>query len=180
MTSEVARRLGRQTSGSAPVRLPRSAACLHHRARPRPRQRRRPACGPASHARPLPAHRARRQRAAASAPGAHRHRRAACPVSCQKTWPTIRPHWPGSGDPVGQADSYVRLSGVFELQAIPPTHSPTPGGGHELFRTAGSPRGLAWTLNRIGWCHAMLGQPEQALAYCQQALTLGREVGDLR
>jgi tetratricopeptide (TPR) repeat protein len=51
---------------------------------------------------------------------------------------------------------------------------------HDLFYAAGSRHGLARVLNNIGWFHALLGEPQQALAPCQQALALNEQIGDLR
>jgi tetratricopeptide (TPR) repeat protein len=42
----------------------------------------------------------------------------------------------------------------------------------------GDRAGLAVTLNNIGLVYDRLGQPEQALAYYQQALPIREEVGD--
>ncbi|WP_159026248.1 tetratricopeptide repeat protein, partial [Streptomyces stelliscabiei] len=36
----------------------------------------------------------------------------------------------------------------------------------------------ASALNSVGWCHILLGQYEQALAPCREALALQRELGD--
>jgi len=38
-------------------------------------------------------------------------------------------------------------------------------------------RGEATTLDSIGYAHHLLGEPEQALTYYQQSLTLNRELG---
>lgn len=84
------------------------------------------------------------------------------------------------GDVVCQADSYIRISAVFEHQDNPVDALTNAQRALELFRTAGSPRGLAQSLNNVGWFHALLDQPEEALSYCRQALTLGQELGDRR
>jgi DNA-binding SARP family transcriptional activator/tetratricopeptide (TPR) repeat protein len=47
-----------------------------------------------------------------------------------------------------------------------------------LYRTAGSTLGQARALNAVGWCHAHLGDHEEALRSCQQALVMHQEVGD--
>jgi tetratricopeptide (TPR) repeat protein len=36
------------------------------------------------------------------------------------------------------------------------------------------------TLNNIGWCHAQLGDYERTLEFCEQALPLLQEAGELR
>src|SRR5438093_642406 len=40
--------------------------------------------------------------------------------------------------------------------------------------------GHARALNSIGWYHALLGDPQQALIHCRQALALRRNLGDRR
>jgi tetratricopeptide (TPR) repeat protein len=46
-----------------------------------------------------------------------------------------------------------------------------------LFQAVGHRPGEATMLNKVGWCHALLGQYEQARSFCQQALTLTAELG---
>jgi DNA-binding SARP family transcriptional activator/tetratricopeptide (TPR) repeat protein len=46
------------------------------------------------------------------------------------------------------------------------------------FRAAGDRRGQALATNNIGWFLTLLGEHEQALPYCEQALTLDQEYGD--
>jgi tetratricopeptide (TPR) repeat protein len=46
-----------------------------------------------------------------------------------------------------------------------------------LYQTAGRKPGEAQMLNNAGWSHALLGNYQQALAFCRQAFALSAEVG---
>ena len=48
----------------------------------------------------------------------------------------------------------------------------------DLYRAAGHRPGQAMALNDIGYCHAQLGNYQQAIAYCEQALAAIRELGE--
>jgi tetratricopeptide (TPR) repeat protein len=45
------------------------------------------------------------------------------------------------------------------------------------YRAADDEAGEAFALNAMGWDHLQLGQPEQAMAYCQEAIALYRKHG---
>ena len=47
-----------------------------------------------------------------------------------------------------------------------------------IFAPSGDQIGQAIALNGIGWDHTQLGDHQQAIAHCQEALQLCREVGD--
>jgi Tfp pilus assembly protein PilF len=46
-----------------------------------------------------------------------------------------------------------------------------------LFRSAGSPRNTAFTLNTVGWYLAQLGEYEQAMTHCREALAIFDDIG---
>jgi DNA-binding SARP family transcriptional activator/tetratricopeptide (TPR) repeat protein len=79
------------------------------------------------------------------------------------------------GDPVGQAGVHTNLSHLFgrqERHADALCHSQR---ALELCRA--NPSGKARALNAVGWDHAHLGNYEQALVYCQEALDMHRRLG---
>ncbi len=78
----------------------------------------------------------------------------------------------------GQAHARLNLAYVWERrgnQTKALDHSQQALG---LYRAAGHRRGQGIALNAIGWCHALLGEHEQARTCCQQALPLLVEIGD--
>jgi tetratricopeptide (TPR) repeat protein len=50
----------------------------------------------------------------------------------------------------------------------------------ELVRAAGHLPGQAMALNDVGFCHVLLGDYQQAIANCEQALDAIREAGARR
>jgi tetratricopeptide (TPR) repeat protein len=48
----------------------------------------------------------------------------------------------------------------------------------ELFQVLGDKAREAMTANNIGWCHAQMGNHQQALTWCQRAIALHQELGD--
>ena len=56
---------------------------------------------------------------------------------------------------------------------------PTPSRRSPYSKAAGHHTGRARELNAVGWFHAQLGDYEQGLACCQEALDVQREIGDL-
>ena len=48
----------------------------------------------------------------------------------------------------------------------------------DLYRAAGNKPGQARAVNAIGWFQAMLGDYEQAVAFCEQTLDLQHELSD--
>lgn len=78
------------------------------------------------------------------------------------------------GDPAGQAQIHGDLSVMYGLQDTysQALHHATVA--LRISRDAGLPE-QANALNSIGWYHAQLGDYQQALATCQQALALHRE-----
>jgi tetratricopeptide (TPR) repeat protein len=50
--------------------------------------------------------------------------------------------------------------------------------GLKYARETGIPGRAATALNGVGWCLAKAGEPQRALAYCEEALTIQRDVGD--
>ncbi|GAB3882958.1 hypothetical protein GCM10029964_041520 [Kibdelosporangium lantanae] len=47
----------------------------------------------------------------------------------------------------------------------------------DLYVDTGNEAALAEALNGLGWCHAQLGEYDQALVYCQQALAMHVKLG---
>jgi tetratricopeptide (TPR) repeat protein len=46
------------------------------------------------------------------------------------------------------------------------------------YRDARTHAARTLAMNNLGWCHARLGEYQQALDYCRQAISLQRQVGD--
>jgi DNA-binding SARP family transcriptional activator/tetratricopeptide (TPR) repeat protein len=81
------------------------------------------------------------------------------------------------GDQIGQAYIHGQLGLLASLQQ----HNAA-ALGHDvraldLYRTADHP-GQALMLNHVGYSHALLGNYQQALTYCEQALAAARELGE--
>jgi tetratricopeptide (TPR) repeat protein len=93
-----------------------------------------------------------------------------------------------TGDRVGQARTHMNIHMVLERQGrhatalhaealyVEALHHVHRALG--LFRAAGHRDGQATALNAIGWLHALLGDRQQALTYCQQALIILQELGN--
>jgi len=93
-----------------------------------------------------------------------------------------------TGDRVGQARAHMSIHMVLERQG---RHAQALHAGAlyaealdhvhralDLFRAAGHRDGQATALNAVGWLHAVLGDHQQALTCCQQALTMLQELGN--
>ncbi|GAA1694833.1 hypothetical protein GCM10009830_48330 [Glycomyces endophyticus] len=81
-----------------------------------------------------------------------------------------------TGDLVGQAATYNSLAvldGQQERYAEALDHSRR---FLALFETAGNRTGVARGLNVVGWFHAMLGEYDEALVYCERALEACRDL----
>ncbi|WP_328686119.1 AfsR/SARP family transcriptional regulator [Streptomyces sp. NBC_00343] len=91
-----------------------------------------------------------------------------------------------SGDMEACADGYCTLSWVAEQQGDLVTSLDIAQRRLALIRTFDGPethgqrhrRSLASALNAVGWFNTLLGQPEQALTHCGQALALQQGLGD--
>jgi DNA-binding SARP family transcriptional activator len=70
-----------------------------------------------------------------------------------------------------QATIYSNLAGVAERQGRPADALIHSMRSFEKYRAAAHRAGQAWSLNNIGYCHAVLGNYKQALACCERALT---------
>ncbi|MDR6980879.1 DNA-binding SARP family transcriptional activator [Streptomyces sp. 3330] len=90
-----------------------------------------------------------------------------------------------SGDMRAYADSYYNLAWVRVRQGHPEAALGAVQQSLMLFRACDSgsgddrrgQRAIATALNAVGWCHTLLGQHQQALDYCRQALALQQELG---
>ncbi|WP_331740278.1 tetratricopeptide repeat protein (plasmid) [Streptomyces sp. NBC_00015] len=90
-----------------------------------------------------------------------------------------------SGDMRAYADSYYNLAWVRVRQGDPEAALGAVQQSLMLFRACASgsgddrrgQRAIATALNAVGWCHTLLGQHQQALDYCRQALALQQELG---
>ena len=83
-----------------------------------------------------------------------------------------------SGDAIVEAGCHISLALALERRG---RHRSALAHSHRafrLFRSAGHEPGRASSLGIIGWYHALLGAPGQALAYCQRALELQRRLGE--
>jgi transcriptional regulator with XRE-family HTH domain/tetratricopeptide (TPR) repeat protein len=74
-----------------------------------------------------------------------------------------------AGDQAGESEAYLRLSAVFEGQQRPREALRSSLRALELAKSAGSPALTAMACNNAGYLYARLGDPRNALAYCQQA-----------
>jgi tetratricopeptide (TPR) repeat protein len=83
-------------------------------------------------------------------------------------------HYRDLGDPAGQAQLHGDLSVVYGLQDEYPKALHHARLALGISRDAGLPQ-QAYAMNSIGWYHAQFGDYQEALASCQQALTLHRE-----
>ena len=99
-----------------------------------------------------------------------RRRRPAVPARAAAVRDDRRPGQPGphprQPDLAGRAGS-----------SAPPTRSATPCAPSTCSGAAGHRPGQAMVLNDIGYCHALLGNYQQALAYCEQALAAIQRAG---
>ncbi|MGW6016132.1 AfsR/SARP family transcriptional regulator [Streptomyces sp. NPDC055210] len=90
-----------------------------------------------------------------------------------------------SGDTRAYADSYYNLAWVGVRQGDPQAALGAVQQSVSLFRAYDDGHGgdgrvqraIATALNALGWCHTLLGQHQQALDHCRQALALQQELG---
>jgi tetratricopeptide (TPR) repeat protein len=83
------------------------------------------------------------------------------------------------GDRLGEAKVQQGLCVLTERRG----RSATDALGHaeqalQLVQAIGDKASEAAALNNVGWCHGLLGDYEQARAFCQRSLTLCAETGD--
>ena len=83
-----------------------------------------------------------------------------------------------SDDRAGQGHTHLGLARMWDQRG-----SPRPALDHayralELFRPVGDLLGESIALNIISWCHALLGEIEQALTTARQALSLHHKLDD--
>ncbi|MFE9454074.1 tetratricopeptide repeat protein [Streptomyces sp. NPDC006739] len=85
-----------------------------------------------------------------------------------------------TGNLNGQADSYIELAKVKAWQSPPALAEglALARQAHALYQSCGHRLGQAQTLTAIGWSHARLGHPAQALTCCRQALPVLEELDD--
>ncbi|MCW8103382.1 AfsR/SARP family transcriptional regulator [Streptomyces tauricus] len=91
-----------------------------------------------------------------------------------------------TGDTRACAESYRTLAWAAEQQGNLEAALRAAQRSLALFRTSESPAGddgrgrraVASALNAVGWNHVLLGQHQQALEHCRQALALCQELGD--
>ncbi len=91
-----------------------------------------------------------------------------------------------SGDMRAYAESYYNLAWVRLRQGDPEAALGAVQQSLVLFRSCDNgfdgddgrvQRAVAVALNAVGWCHSLLGQHEQALDHCRQALALQERLG---
>ncbi|MFD7713936.1 BTAD domain-containing putative transcriptional regulator [Streptomyces sp. NPDC059786] len=91
-----------------------------------------------------------------------------------------------SGDMEACAEAYLMVAWVGERRSDPEAALRASRRFLELLRAADARRtdrrrsrmAMATALNAVGWSHTLLGQHQQALDHCRQALTLQQELGD--
>jgi tetratricopeptide (TPR) repeat protein len=89
------------------------------------------------------------------------------------------------GDRVGQAlayDRHARSLTVDYSRSVQDRHAAAldlTQRALNLWRELDRPAWQGRALNGIGWCYARLGKPQQAIGYCEQALSLLKGHGDL-
>jgi tetratricopeptide (TPR) repeat protein len=81
-----------------------------------------------------------------------------------------------SGDHTVQAHIHFGLCYLWERQDNYPLALDHARQSLDLCRAAGHQLGQAEALNQIGWYRALLGEHQQALTSCQQALTLHQDL----
>ena len=83
------------------------------------------------------------------------------------------------GDQAGQSHAHNWLGRTFDTQERYEEALTHQQQAVDLAQAHGGYQGgLAAALNSLGWIHALLGNDEQALTYCQQSLGLFRRIGD--
>ncbi|HEY7143553.1 MAG TPA: BTAD domain-containing putative transcriptional regulator [Streptosporangiaceae bacterium] len=83
------------------------------------------------------------------------------------------------GNVDGQARAHLNLACLLHLMDDSERAVSHARRACELFELPGQQQaGLAASLNTVGWFEARLGNSEQGLAYCQQALALAQEIDD--
>jgi DNA-binding SARP family transcriptional activator len=87
-------------------------------------------------------------------------------------------HYASIGDLANQAAIHGNLMWEAVRQQQPADALSHALRTQELFRAAGNRAGQMMVLSDIGYCHAMLGDYQQALACCQQALAEIQEAGE--
>jgi len=80
-------------------------------------------------------------------------------------------------DPTEAAHTHQSLSVLFDTQDRYADAREHARQALDLFRAVGHRRGIAVSLNSVGWCCAHLGESREALAYCRDALALQTELG---
>lgn len=82
------------------------------------------------------------------------------------------------GGLVSQARIHDSLAWLSEREQRPADALRHAQESFDLFSAAGNRPGQVMSLNDIGYCHALLGQYDEAIACCERALTAIREVGE--
>lgn len=78
---------------------------------------------------------------------------------------------------MGEATAQQNLAALAGVQD---RHAAALGHGEQalqLFRASGHELGEALMLNNVGWCHALLGDYQQARAFCARSLALIAKLG---
>jgi len=81
-------------------------------------------------------------------------------------------------DPVSQARIHDSLAWLSEREQRPADALRHAQDAYGLVSTTGNRLGSAQALNSVGYCHALLGQYDEAIACCERALTAIRELGE--
>jgi len=88
-------------------------------------------------------------------------------------------HFAATGDHVSQAHVHASLAWVAERQQRPADALGHSLAALDLHHAAGRPGpGEVMALNDVGYCHALLGNYAEAVAYCERALAATQELGE--
>jgi tetratricopeptide (TPR) repeat protein len=88
-------------------------------------------------------------------------------------------HFAAAGDHVSQAHVHASLAWVAERQQRPADALGHSLAALDLHHAAGRPGpGAVMALNDVGYCHALLGNYAEAVAYCERALAASQELGE--
>jgi DNA-binding SARP family transcriptional activator len=80
-----------------------------------------------------------------------------------------------AGDPLWEGRVLGSLTWLAERDQRPADALTHAMRSMELFTAAGHPAGQALALNDIGYCHALLGDYQRSIAYCERALAIFRD-----
>jgi len=88
-------------------------------------------------------------------------------------------HFAATGDHVSQAHVHASLAWIAERQERPADALGHSLAALDLHHAAGRPGpGEVMALNDVGYCHALLGNYAEAVAYCERALAASQEIGE--